>query len=239
MLSVLKNELVTGVSKQTVLLRKRELDWFCHNYWIIATQVTVIAGFSFRELMSTAHMHFAFSPSSHVSTTTYTAHWGAVTAHVFFTSLSLTSSLYVIVRATFACMFAPGLALRGPDGFGSMHKALDVLRREQDRILWCFMLALSCFVFSSFMVVHLYRGHKRTAVRLQALLLVVVLSLLYFAWRITLRFYHHRSTTSGIHVIEQAFTGLHDLDAATASRDVASEMNAYHHQTKHQLHSND
>ncbi|OEH74540.1 hypothetical protein cyc_04632 [Cyclospora cayetanensis] len=50
MLSVMKNALVTGASKEDVSIRKRELDWFSRNCWIIASQATVIAGFAFSQL---------------------------------------------------------------------------------------------------------------------------------------------------------------------------------------------
>lgn len=46
----MKNALLTDASKRDVNIRKMELDWFSHNCWIIATQATVVAGFTFSQL---------------------------------------------------------------------------------------------------------------------------------------------------------------------------------------------
>lgn len=93
MLSILKNELVTEACKNDVLIRKQELDWFTRNYWIIATQATVVAGFSFQQLSSPAPEEASL--------------WSAV-FHITLTSLSFVLALHVIVRCTFSCILAPG-----------------------------------------------------------------------------------------------------------------------------------
>ena len=53
-------------------------------------------------------------------------------------------------------MFGPGLALRGPEGPVSMHKAIDVLQKESKISFNFFMLSLLCFHVSSFLLVWIY-----------------------------------------------------------------------------------
>jgi len=53
-------------------------------------------------------------------------------------------------------MFGPGLALRGPEGPVSMHKAIEVLQKESKTTFAFFMLGLLCFNISSFLLVWIY-----------------------------------------------------------------------------------
>ncbi|PFH31547.1 hypothetical protein BESB_025130 [Besnoitia besnoiti] len=198
MLSILKNELVTEASKKDVLIRKAELDWFTRNYWIIATQATVVAGFSFQQLAS---------PPPEEATA-----WSAL-FHITLTSLSFILALYVIVCCTFSCILAPGLALRGANGFQSVHNAIRYLRKQQDRILWCFMVSLACFVLSSFMIVHVFGRRQRLAVRIETALLFVALAIAFMAARAIMLFQHGSAARSGINTIEENYGKVGDIDA--------------------------
>jgi hypothetical protein len=53
-------------------------------------------------------------------------------------------------------MFGPGLALRGPEGPASMHKAIEVLQKESKVCFVFFMLSLLAFHISSFLLVWIY-----------------------------------------------------------------------------------
>ena len=114
MLSIVKNRVVTDVSKQTVEIRKMELDWYVTNFGTLATQATVVAGFSFGQL--------TISIPENVSLP-------AEMIYIILTSMAMALELYVTTVCTFATIWAPGIALRGPSGFRSVAKAIDVHKR--------------------------------------------------------------------------------------------------------------
>ncbi|CDJ42920.1 high mobility group protein, putative [Eimeria tenella] len=201
MLSVLKNALVTGASKEDVAIRKKELDWFARNCWIITSQSTVIAGFSFSQLSKAPD-----SPSSSF----------AAVLHLALTGASFAAALTVLVRATLTGIYAQGLALRGPAGFSDMAAAVDRLRAAQDRILQVFAAALVCFVFSSFTVVLANEKQKKTSLKLQTALAVAAIAMALVAWRSLRLFYHKRclgAAGGGLRGIEGIYGRLGDLDA--------------------------
>ncbi|KAL8440706.1 hypothetical protein Emag_007805 [Eimeria magna] len=129
MLSVLKNALVTGASKEDGGIRKKELDWFSSNCWIVASQAAVVAGFTFSQLSKQPEPE-----------TEGAGAWFHL-FHAAFTGLGFVCALSVLVRATFSGIYAQGLALRGHEGFSDMAAAVRRLREDQDRILGQFMLA--------------------------------------------------------------------------------------------------
>ena len=93
MLSVLKNALVTEASKEDIQIRKRELDWFARNCWIIASQATVIAGFAFSQLSGPPSAEAGFFCSF---------------LNVLLTGSSFGAALTVLVRATLTGIYAQG-----------------------------------------------------------------------------------------------------------------------------------
>lgn len=93
MLSVMKNALVTGASKEDVGIRKRELDWFSRNCWIVASQATVVAGFTF-SLLSQQGLADR-SPWFYL-------------LHITLTGMGFVMALNVLVRATLSGIYAQG-----------------------------------------------------------------------------------------------------------------------------------
>ncbi|XP_026191453.1 uncharacterized protein LOC34621139 [Cyclospora cayetanensis] len=189
MLSVMKNALVTGASKEDVSIRKRELDWFSRNCWIIASQATVIAGFAFSQLSRPGN------PEG--------AGWSYL-LQVTLTGIAFVCALNVLVRATLSGIYAQaskqallrsgssdsGLALRGHEGFSDLAVAIRRLRNDQDRILRQFITCLVCFVLSSFAAVCETGRQGRASVKVEAALLFVSLALAAVAWRSISLFYH-------------------------------------------------
>eukprot|EP01068_Selenidium_serpulae_P001650 Selendium_serpulae@DN1795_c0_g1_i3.p1 len=49
MLTVLKNDLVTGVSRDACEIRMKELNWWITNYWTVASQGAIVCGFAFHQ----------------------------------------------------------------------------------------------------------------------------------------------------------------------------------------------
>ena len=97
MLSILKNALVTEASKEDIEIRKRELDWFASNCWIIASQATVIAGFVFSQLSGPPPEDAGLCLSL---------------INVLLTGSSLSAALCVLVRATLTGIYAQGNNIR-------------------------------------------------------------------------------------------------------------------------------
>ncbi|KAL8272944.1 hypothetical protein Esti_003112 [Eimeria stiedai] len=194
MLSVLKNALVTGASKEDGGIRKKELDWFSSNCWIVASQAAVIAGFTFSQLSK--------QPEPDVD--------GAGTwfhlFHAAFTGLGFVCALSVLVRATFSGIYAQGLALRGHAGFSDMAAAVRRLRADQDRILGQFMLSLACFLLSSFAAVFLVSRKGKASVKVEAALLFVSLAVAAVAWRAINLFSHGRVQASTLGPLKPAAT---------------------------------
>ena len=62
------------------------------------------------------------------------------------------SGLLAVTIATFSTMFGPGMALRGPEGAASMHKAVDIMEQNAKHCFFFFMLALVFFHISSFLM---------------------------------------------------------------------------------------
>lgn len=115
MLSVLKNSLITRASKESVLIRRRELDWLSRNYWIVATQATVVAGFLFHQISRSAQG--SSDPTNGTSLhelgtqelkQTYPAPLYAELLHVLLSSVGFVTALDVLLRATFTGVYAQG-----------------------------------------------------------------------------------------------------------------------------------
>ncbi|KAL8441693.1 hypothetical protein Emed_007523 [Eimeria media] len=204
MLSVLKNALVTGVSKEDGGIRKKELDWFSSNCWIVASQAAVIAGFTFSQLSKQPELD-----------TDNAGAWFHL-FHAAFTGLGFVCALSVLVRATFSGIYAQGLALRGHAGFSDMAAAVRRLRADQDRILGQFMLSLACFLLSSFAAVFLASRKGKASVKVEAALLFVSLAVAAVAWRAINLFSHGSAAVGGVSGIEGVYSRVGDLDALVA-----------------------
>ena len=71
-------------------------------------------------------------------------------------------------------MFGPGLALRGPDGALSMHKAVDNMKKESASCFFFFILQLLFFHLSSFLLMWLYYSAK-VAIIINCILLIFLI----------------------------------------------------------------
>ena len=82
--------------------------------------------------------------------------------------------LLTIVISSLCGMLGPGLALRGPDGPKSVHKAVDVMKTEAVACFAFFMLQLLFFHISSFTLMWmLYR--TRVAIIVNIVLMVFLI----------------------------------------------------------------
>ena len=56
-----------------------------------------------------------------------------------FTTLCLSLDLCIVTWTVLVCTWAPGNALRGPDGMTSFHETLSLLKEEQMSIYYAFV----------------------------------------------------------------------------------------------------
>lgn len=203
MLTVLKNDLVTGVSRDACEIRQKELNWWISNYWTVASQSAIICGFAFNQ-----YTHISRSkPSNRIANACYTT----------LTSITLAIELYVVVVSALYCSLCQGLVLRGPLGFKSLVKANSELQKRFQPTLYCFVTGLVCFIFSSCLLVSLSNVKRETATHLATAALFIMLMLMVFGARAVSGFYHTRHTDSSFEVVEERFWSIGDLDDQVAS----------------------
>eukprot|EP01066_Platyproteum_vivax_P009397 Platyproteum_vivax@DN4130_c0_g1_i1.p1 len=206
MLTIQKNEVITSVSKESVRIRKLELDWYQNNYWTVAQQATVIGGFCFSQL--TTDEPPILRP-------------GLQFFYMIFTAITLGLELYVVCQCTFCSIWAPALALRGPDGHGSVQEAINYLNKRQPEIVWCFITGVVTFIVSSFFLIWIYEPHKLTCSITTLVMFVFLLIIVAYSITLTNRLLswdeQHRS--SGMRGLNQ-YEAVADLDAALVREDM-------------------
>ena len=100
MLQADKQVLLAGVKRNALELRQRELEFHVERYTNLATQASVVAGFSFESLVE-LEIPEGTNP---------------ILSSCYFVcgSLAMALALYVLCVASFACVFGHRLALQGP-----------------------------------------------------------------------------------------------------------------------------
>lgn len=98
MLQADKQVLLAGVKRNALELRQRELEFNVERFTNLATQASVIAGFSFESLVELE------VPED--------THWLLSSAYFVFGSSAMALSLYVLCVSSFACVYGHRLALQ-------------------------------------------------------------------------------------------------------------------------------
>ena len=98
MLQADKQVLLAGVKRNALELRQRELEFNVERFTNLATQASVIAGFSFESLVELE------VPEN--------THWFLSSAYFVFGASAMALSLYVLCVASFACVYGHRLALQ-------------------------------------------------------------------------------------------------------------------------------
>ena len=111
MLQADKQVLLAGVKRNALELRQRELEFHVERYTNLATQASVVAGFSFESLVE---LEVPEGTNPLLSS-----------FYFVFGSAAMALALYVLCVASFACVFGHRLALQGPHG--SLEKAVHIL----------------------------------------------------------------------------------------------------------------
>lgn len=103
------------------------------RYTNLATQASVIAGFSFESLVELE------VPEG--------THWALAGMYFIFGSMAMALALYCLVVASFACVFGHRLALQGPHG--SLEIAVSILIAHRQHIFSVGGLSLVCLVMAA------------------------------------------------------------------------------------------
>lgn len=98
MLQAEKQVLLTGVKRNALELRQRELEFNVERFTTLATQASVVAGFSFESLVELE------VPEG--------THWMLSSAYFIAGSSAMALSLYVLCITSFACVYGHRLALQ-------------------------------------------------------------------------------------------------------------------------------
>lgn len=115
------------------MLTRAQLDFNVERYTNLATQASVIAGFSFESLVELE------VPEG--------THWALAGMYFIFGSMAMALALYCLVVASFACVFGHRLALQGPHG--SLEIAVSVLIAHRQHIFSVGGLSLVCLVMAA------------------------------------------------------------------------------------------
>lgn len=200
MLQLFKNDVVTSAAQNQADVRQHELDFYMNNYLTWGGTSTVMAGFVFSQLTSPV-------PDG---TNIYLQ-----TAYLVSISLCLGLNLCVITWTVLCCMWGPGLALRGPDGMKSFHRAIDFLKSEQNQIYNTFMFGVLCYFFSVCTLVWVYPSDSSVNTVMMGCFAVFLFAVMFMTWRVEVRIggsiFEHAGPDGKIAGFEFA-EGVADLD---------------------------
>lgn len=126
--------------QQLLGIRHQEVSYMTDRFNAIGTQSSLLAGF----IVTTLTAVSAADPG--------TTEWVRQTFWAS-SALSLMFSLHCVLCSTFAAVWGPGLALRGPTG--SVSKAYFNMVRERQHIMISYVLSLLFFVVQSIMAFYI------------------------------------------------------------------------------------
>eukprot|EP00457_Paulinella_chromatophora_P006783 gb/GEZN01006802.1/.p1 GENE.gb/GEZN01006802.1/~~gb/GEZN01006802.1/.p1 ORF type:complete len:446 (-),score=86.15 gb/GEZN01006802.1/:219-1556(-) len=123
--------------RQLLEIRSQEVTQMCNHFNAIGMQAALIAGFVVTSLTAVVG-DVILRPDVH-----------PLVRYTFWisSSLSLVCCVHCLLNSTFAAVWGPGLALRGPSG--SVSRAFFGMRREGTHIQWAFNGSLFFFVVQS------------------------------------------------------------------------------------------
>jgi hypothetical protein len=135
MLAADKDKLIANAKQTALHLRQKELEYYVERYSNLATQASIICGFSFDGLVELE-----------VPAQLEVPEWVVA---IFYISGSCTMalSLYTLSVASFACVYGHRLALQGPSG--SVERAVAVMMKSRTSIFVSFSLAMICLIVAA------------------------------------------------------------------------------------------
>jgi len=142
MLQADKQVLLAGVKRNALELRQKELDFNVERFTNLATQASVIAGFSFESLVELE------VPEE--------TNWILSSTYFVFGSSAMALSLYCLVISSFACVFGHRLALQGPHG--SLERAVQIMVAHRVHIFAVGGASLACLVVAAMLMAWIKMG---------------------------------------------------------------------------------
>lgn len=137
MLQAFKNDTQMELQVKSLGIREKELNYWNMCLSTMARQGALIAGFTYFSMVSGV-------PASSSPLLQFLS--------LVLTILGMSCSLLTVTISAFCTMFGPGLALRGPEGAESMHKAVDIMQEYAHSSFSVFMLGLICFHVSGILM---------------------------------------------------------------------------------------
>jgi len=122
--------LIQEANQQLLAIRAAEMDYYVAAFSSFGTQASLIAGFTLGTLTGLDVASYSVSEV-----------WRAV--FWISTSISMAASIHCVLTTTFANIYGPNLALRGPSG--SMVRAVKGMIAEKSAIFVSFIIALVAF----------------------------------------------------------------------------------------------
>jgi hypothetical protein len=150
MLQADKQVLLSSVKRNALELRQRELEFHISRYTNLATQASVIAGFSFESLVE---LEVPEGTPALLSS-----------CYFVFGASAMALALYVLCVASFACVFGHRLALQGPHG--SLERAVHILIDHRLHIFTVAGVALANLVGAAVLMAWIKMGAAASAVTL-------------------------------------------------------------------------
>ena len=142
--------LLAGVKRNALELRQRELEFHVERYTNLATQASVVAGFSFESLVE-----IEVPEGTHPLLSS---------CYFIFGSSAMALALYVLCVASFACVFGHRLALQGPHG--SLERAVHILIQHRAHIFTAAGVSLFCLVGAAVLMAWMKMGYAAFVVTL-------------------------------------------------------------------------
>lgn len=147
--------LIQEANQQLLAIRRQEMDYYVATFSSFGTQAALIAGFTLGALTGLDAESFSVADG-----------WRAV--FWISTAIAMASSIHCVLTTTFANIYGPNLALRGPSG--SMVRAVKGMIAEKGAIFTSFIIALIAFqamtLATTWIVMKTYASAACTAILL-------------------------------------------------------------------------
>ena len=147
---------------RTLAIRQKELEYWQSTFKTMAGQSAMLTGFCYGGLSLFARDDNPWADYisfGYLATTTAAMGFGLLT----------------VIVAALCSMLGPGLALRGSEGAGSVHKAVDTMKLESVNCFNFFITQLFMFHISSFLLMWvLYTSNVASVVNSVLLLFMIV-----------------------------------------------------------------
>ncbi len=130
-----KEALFQATNQGLISIRQSEINFYLTVNNTIGTQAALIGGFTYGVFsQNQPNLDHAYSHS-------------VQSAYYVITAITIASSVHVIINTMLLQVMGPGLALNGP--IGSMARAAEGMKAEQEQIIYAFTVMIAAFAVST------------------------------------------------------------------------------------------